>query len=154
MDIKIINNSSSYFLEQISLNSSLNHAWILNPYLAQMMNKFMLSENYLSLVDNKYKKPVLVDLLGDAINEENLIIKKNKFKHLGDVSLYTAGVFSKSIDKSLVSIDYYVQMGINSYSQVSSLSAKGEGYVFDCLQNEFYPAVNLIKQIINLDNIK
>ena len=40
-------------------------------------------------------------------------------KHVGDTSLYVAGFFAESLNRSLVDVDYYVGIGQNAYAQLA-----------------------------------
>ncbi len=42
-------------------------------------------------------------------------------RQLGDISLFTSGFFSDSLKRKVVDIDYYISMGVTSYSYVASL---------------------------------
>src|SRR4029453_2654208 len=39
-------------------------------------------------------------------------------KHVGDTSLYVAGFFAESLNRSLVDVDYYVSVGQSAYAQL------------------------------------
>lgn len=76
----------------------------------------------------------LVGLLGDMtrgrLSDEPLGLKLAQpgaelgervktLKHVGDQSLYVAGFFAESLNRSLVDVDYYVGIGQNAYAQLA-----------------------------------
>jgi len=94
-------------------------------------------------------------LYSDTIKDKTLfeIYKKciinNKiedYTKLGEQSLYISGMFPASISKSLVNINYYINMGKIGFSQASSLSFskssktiyKNVSYNFKHYMNSFY----------------
>jgi hypothetical protein len=46
----------------------------------------------------------------------------NAFRQLGDVALLVSGFFGPHVERSLVDVNFYVQMGGSAYSQASDLS--------------------------------
>jgi hypothetical protein len=53
----------------------------------------------------------------EASSREEQIIN---LKQLGDVSLFIAGLFSYSLNRSLVDVDYYIAMGGSAYSYLAN----------------------------------
>jgi len=60
-------------------------------------------------------------LLYNRALEADLLEQIQMFKDLGDVSLYVAGFFTEFIERSLVDLDYYINMGGTAYGNLSSL---------------------------------
>ncbi|HET9621447.1 MAG TPA: hypothetical protein VFP84_08785 [Kofleriaceae bacterium] len=97
----------------------------------------------LSAVDLDASEPAgwyLVGLLGEfttaRLSDEPLGLKLaaashqpghrvQTLKEVGDTSLYVAGFFAESLNRSLIDVDYYVGLGQNAYSQLArSLGAR------------------------------
>jgi hypothetical protein len=73
-------------------------------------------------------------------------------KSIGDVSLYLAGFFTESIDRSLVDVRYYISMGGNAYGSLSDLVAaeRRKNVFFELyrqLAKRFADFVDLLNQI-------
>ncbi|HEY5939071.1 MAG TPA: hypothetical protein VIU61_30665, partial [Kofleriaceae bacterium] len=47
-------------------------------------------------------------------------------KHVGDTSLYVAGFFAESLNRSLVDVDYYVGLGQSAYAQLARQLGSGK----------------------------
>ena len=47
------------------------------------------------------------------------------YRHMGDVALVVAGMFSPHVERSLVNVDYYVKMGGSAYHRASFLDRSG-----------------------------
>lgn len=69
--------------------------------------------------------PMLVSLYARA-REGAPSQRFEAYRHLGDVALMVSGLFAPHVERSrsLVGIDYYVQMGAAAYDQAASLSRR------------------------------
>jgi hypothetical protein len=70
-------------------------------------------------------------------------------KHVGDTSLYVAGFFAESLNRSLVDVDYYVGIGQNAYAQLArSLGAQRTiTEVYEELADKFPGFVDVLAQV-------
>jgi hypothetical protein len=70
-------------------------------------------------------------------------------KTVGDTSLYVAGFFAESLNRSLVQVDYYVGIGQNAYAQLSrSLNAaRTIADVYAELADQFPQFVDVLAQV-------
>jgi hypothetical protein len=70
-------------------------------------------------------------------------------KEVGDTSLYLAGFFSESLNRSLVDVDYYVGLGQTAYTQLArSLgSRKSIGEVYEELAAKFPQFVDVLAAV-------
>lgn len=120
----------------------------------------------LTAVDCDASEPAswyLVGLLGDftkaRLTDEPLGIKLavptpdaaervKTLKHVGDTSLYVAGFFAESLNRSLVDVDYYVGIGQNAYAQLArSFGSKSIGEVYEELAAKFPTFVEVLMQV-------
>lgn len=72
------------------------------------------------------------------------------YRHLGDVSLVVSGFFAPHIerDRSLVGIDYYVQMGASAYDSAASLAQPtGFGKILSELAQKFRSLVEVLTRV-------
>ena len=73
-------------------------------------------------------------------------------KQLGDVCLYVAGMFSDSLNRKLVDVDYYMQMGEGAYATVSAtmrIRRGGEDFalLYDELSGKFDKFVDVLQEV-------
>jgi hypothetical protein len=121
----------------------------------------------LSAVDVEASEPAswyLVGLLGEMtrtrLTDEPLGLKLAQaevepaervrtLKQVGDTSLYVAGFFAESLQRSLVDVDYYVGIGQNAYAQLarSFTSARSLAEVYAELAEKFPSFVDVIAEI-------
>ena len=124
----------------------------------------------LSAVDLDASEPAswyLVGLLGDMtrarLTDEPLGLKLAQpalepaervrtLKQVGDTSLYVAGFFAESLNRSLVDVDYYVGIGQNAYGQLARTIAPHSGTssltdVYAELADKFPRFVDVIAEV-------
>lgn len=123
----------------------------------------------LSAVDLDASEPAswyLVGLLGDftkaRLTDEPLGLKLaqpvgdpgervRNLKQVGDTSLYVAGFFAESLNRTLVDVDYYVGLGQNAYGQLArSLGTSRGGQiseVYEELAAKFPRFVDVLMEV-------
>ena len=130
----------------------------------------------LSAVDCDASEPAswyLVSLLGEFTNarltDEPLGLKLavpspdaaervRTLKQVGDTSLYVAGFFAESLNRSLIDVDYYIGLGQNAYSQLarsfsSRTSNSAIADVYEELAEKFPRFVDVLMQVRKRTNI-
>jgi hypothetical protein len=77
-------------------------------------------------------------------------VRFQAYRHLGDVSLVVSGFFASHIerDRSLVSIDYYVQMGAAAYGTAANLAEPtGFKHMLHELSQKFRALVEVLTRV-------
>lgn len=90
--------------------------------------------------------PTLFDLYANAVNAAPSE-RCNAFRYLGDVALFVSGFFAPHLERSLVGVDYYVDMGGNSYRQAATLSHGGFAHVLEQLAAQFRRLVEVMTRV-------
>lgn len=90
--------------------------------------------------------PTLFELYAQAVNSAPSE-RCDAFRYLGDVSLFLSGFFAPHIERSLVGVDYYVEMGGNSYRQAATLSHGGFAEVLGQLAGHFRRLVEVMTRV-------
>lgn len=116
-------------------------------YLVDLLERYMFSQNLFSIDEEtgKYKRETLAELYLKAQNEASLPARADMLKRLGDTSLYISGFFGDSLNRKLVDIDYYIEMGgaaYNSLAQYSSGNSLSE--VYSCFSIKFIDFVDVL----------
>jgi len=106
----------------------------------------------------------LVSLLGEftkaRLTDEPLALKLaqpvedpgervRNLKTVGDTSLYVAGFFAESLNRSLIDVDYYVGLGQNAYTQLARSFGTGRslGEVYEELAAKFPRFVDVLLEV-------
>jgi hypothetical protein len=117
-------------------------------YLVDLLAEFARAENAFAGTD-RGERPTLALLLSRA-QEADPSEALRIYKHMGDSSLYLTGFFAESVERELVSVDYYVQMGGSAYASVAGLmrtSAATSSALFAELSDRFAALVELLGQV-------
>jgi hypothetical protein len=72
--------------------------------------------------------------------------QRKDLRHVGDTSLFISGFFSDSLNRRLIDIDYYIQLGERAYG---SLAQTGDAFgdVFDELSTKFPALVDVLTEV-------
>src|SRR5262249_47949126 len=82
-------------------------------YLVNLLNQFMTADRL------KTQGEPLALMMKAALEQDVPEAQRQLFRQVGDVSLYVAGYFQDSLNRKLVDVDYYIDMGGTAYKQVS-----------------------------------
>jgi hypothetical protein len=114
-------------------------------YVVNLLAEFARAENVYAGTD-RGERPVLADLLNRAQEAEQAEAVRI-YKHMGDSTLYLTGFFTESVERELVSRDYYVSMGGTAYASVAGLmrpTAASSSALFAELSDRFPELVDLL----------
>lgn len=116
-------------------------------YVVNLLKQFMTTDRlYGRDEDGGLREEPLALMLKDAIETPEGEQQKILFRQLGDVSLYVAGFFQDSLNRKLVDVDYYIDMGSNSYQQVAAREPSMRG-VYRELSDRFGVFVDILAEV-------
>ncbi len=117
-------------------------------YLVNLLSDYAASER-LFTHDDAGKRDT--EPLALMYHRAQLLDRDEKLKtlrRLGDVSLYTAGFFSQSLNDRMVGPEYYVDMGRAAYATVAQMSAASAfSSVYEELHQKFLAIVDVLEEI-------
>lgn len=119
-------------------------------YLVQLLKYYLDSKNFHQppIVDSGTKPPdTFAEMYLHAINAEP---PRNRelMRMVADRSLYLTGFFADSLQRKIVDIDYYIELGSAAYSNLSSWSRQdGIAAVFDTFSKRFLDYVEVLNYI-------
>lgn len=73
--------------------------------------------------------------------------QRDELRQVGDLSLFISGFFSDSLNRSLVDIDYYIQLGAYAYRSLARQGDNAFGDVFDELSGNFPAFVDVLGEV-------
>lgn len=121
-------------------------------YLANLLASFVRAEQlYERTPDGMFIRP-LADLYGDAVNARSGDEAFRAMQRLGDLALFVSGLFSRSLGRSLVDVDYYIAMGGNAYacladSERAMRTRRALRAVFTDLAGRFAELVDVLAEV-------
>jgi hypothetical protein len=72
--------------------------------------------------------------------------QRGELRQVGDQSLFISGFFSDSLNRSLVDVDYYIQLGEHAYGSLARHDGVFGG-VFDELSGKFAAFVDVLSEV-------
>jgi hypothetical protein len=73
--------------------------------------------------------------------------QRDGLRRVGDLSLYISGFFAESLNRSLVDVDYYIQLGERAYGSLARQGDGALGGVFDELADKFGAFVDVLNDV-------
>lgn len=73
--------------------------------------------------------------------------QRDGLRSVGDQSLFISGFFSDSLNRSLVDVDYYIQLGESAYRSLARQEDRALGDVFDELSAKFTHFVDVLGEV-------
>lgn len=94
---------------------------LVNEYLVKLLTHYMFADNLFDETSENGKKTrsTLAELYLKAMNSEPSL-RCDLLKKLGDTSLYITGFFSESLNRKIVDISYYINMGESAFHSLAS----------------------------------
>lgn len=135
-------------LSEVVTRQRVTLADVTEFYLVNLLSDFATAEKLFNkeLEGRRDHEPLAV-LYHQALLQDR-DEKIRTLRKLGDISLYKAGFFSDSLQKSIVGPDYYIEMGGAAYGQVASLAPSSTfGVVYRELHEKFRALVEVLEEI-------
>lgn len=121
-------------------------------YLVNLLTCYVRAEHLFdATTDGPDIKPLAL-LYADALEAPTVSGRDSTLKRLGDTALFISGLFSHSLGRSLVDVDYYIQMGGNAYgflaeSERTARDTRALKVVFLELSGQFATFVDVLGEI-------
>ncbi|MCB0378493.1 MAG: hypothetical protein KDD33_08380 [Bdellovibrionales bacterium] len=119
----IILDSKDYFFEvvdQAFAERKVDTYPFVKSYVVEILKHYLVTENLYDSEDDQGRKTrkTLAELYLES-SDQQPSIKVEMLKRLGDSSLYISGFFSDSLQRKLIDVDYYVDMGKLAYESLA-----------------------------------
>lgn len=155
----LLASSEEYFKEVVEAALSQRNMKtfpMAQSYLVQLLGQYISADNLFEEQEGKKSNPTLAELFLKAQNSQQTLVRIELLKKLGDVSLYVSGLFSDSLSRKLVDVDYYADMGGTAYATLAKTAKEDtvkrvyEEYSERFL--EFVDVLTLISQKVFMHN--
>jgi hypothetical protein len=84
-------------------------------YVVNLLLSFSRSDNVYEWFNAHRTVKPLAMIYGDAVHAKSRHERIQMLRRLGDVALFIAGMFGPSLDRKIVGLDYYINMGGGAY---------------------------------------
>lgn len=121
-------------------------------YLANLLTVFTRSENLFEFTQNGLMLRPLALHYEEAVNAPSTHARSIALQRLGDIALFISGIFSQSLSRKPVDIDYYINMGGSAYAYLADirdrrLSDKALGEIFAELAQKFVDFMDVLNEV-------
>jgi Mor family transcriptional regulator len=141
--VSLLVSSVSYFNEVVQAaieKRGFEASPLASQYIVKLLDSFMLAENV-------PRNTSLAETLLKASQAERKT-RQEMLKRLGDVSLYISGFFGDSLNRKIVDIDYYADIGGVAYGQLAKeLEPDSTAGVYGEFSTRFLEFVDLLTYI-------
>lgn len=93
---------------------------LVSDYLVGLLTQYLHADK-LHEGDNQGGSPTLAEMYLRAAGAESAL-RAELYKRLGDTALYISGVFGDSLNRKVVDIDYYAEIGGSAYAGLAAHS--------------------------------
>src|SRR6476646_3001451 len=124
-------------------------------YITNLLTEFVQIENLYRFKDESGRRlEYLFEMLTQCSRGMSPAMRRDCYKHLGDLTLFNLGLFPESLSYGhrTVSPDYYAETGRRSYTIVAQMDASSRTRVYRKLSEQFQQCVvglNWVKLYIN-----
>lgn len=116
----------------------------MKSYVVSLLTRYIRSEELFVEKDGKQEFPTLVFLYQEAINTSS----SAKYQKLGDTALYISGFMPDSLNRKLVDVDYFAQMGSMAYEQVSVIN---QAMLFRKMAKSFSQLMDMLSEVSDFE---
>ncbi|MCB1749670.1 MAG: hypothetical protein H6977_05565 [Gammaproteobacteria bacterium] len=108
--------------------------------------------------EGQHHKPLAL-IYAEAIEAGSDEQRNQALQRLGDLALFIAGIFTDSLNRKLVDVDYYIGMGESAYGRLhEALQRRRDRFarvdLFEDLQRKFAPLVDVLGEVSEMSGLK
>jgi hypothetical protein len=119
-------------------------------YLANLLGGFVQTESLLEREDDGtlHQRPLAL-LLKDALDAEETAQRARLLRRLGDTSLFVSGMFGEYLNRGVVDVDYYIELGGRAYDALGDVAARrgAERSLWNELSEKFSKLVEVLNEV-------
>ena len=150
--LKLVAQPQEYFYELLDVafqKRSFKPTAETSFYLVNLLNQFMTTDALFSRdAEGKHREDALALLVKEANELPAVEAKRILFRQVGDLSLYRAGFFQESLNRKIVDLGYYIEMGGRAYGEAAvHHDEKALRKVFEELAHRFGKFVDVLADV-------
>lgn len=121
-------------------------------YLVNLLVSFLRTERLYEPSNEGLELRPLALMYAETLQMPDVGLRRRMLRRLGDVALFIAGVFTDSLKRKVVDVDYYIAMGGNAYARLSdtlphTVGSRSFGTVFEELASKFTDFVDVLGEV-------
>jgi hypothetical protein len=121
-------------------------------YVVNLLAHFSRADRLFAATPEGVTLQPLALIYAEAVAAARLEERQHLLRRLGDIALLISGLFSSSLNRKPVDIDYYIAMGGAAYGVLCDLSrgsvrGKAFGAIYDELSKKFQAFVDVLSEV-------
>lgn len=119
-------------------------------YLVELLQHYLDTKNLFEpeLDENGQRRPRTLAEMYMTASQSEPVVRVELLKKLGDRSLYVSGFFADSLNRKIVDLDYYADMGGAAYRDLSEITADETlARVYKLFSRQFIDYVDVLTYI-------
>ena len=146
-------------LQSAARNQDVARHDITSTYLVNLLTDYCEASALAAVTDANHQIKPLATLYGEALEAPTSEQRRRTLQKLGDLALFISGIFSDSLNRKLVDVDYYIGMGEAAYccvydSMQVDTRARTLSTVFAELSGKFPQLVDVLTEISEMSGLK
>lgn len=140
-----------------SVNAALEHQGVAATeetvfYVVNLLDYYARADKLASASPDGSTLPALASLYAEAVEAEGREERQMHLRRLGDIALLISGLFSSSLSRKLVDVDYYIAMGGGAYAVLGDMnrgSLRGRVFatIYGELSSKFHVFVDVLSEV-------
>ena len=132
---------------------------VTSAYLINLLTEYCDVSALAAAFDGGRHIRPLALMYADALDAQHLERRRRALQKLGDIALFIAGIFTDSLNRKVVDVDYYIGMGEAAYGCLhDSLQSGSRGLaareLFEELERKFATLVDVLAEISELSGLR
>lgn len=121
-------------------------------YVVNVLTLFQRADQLYESTEQGLTIKPLALLYGEAVQGRNPDDRNRALQRLGDIALFISGIFSESLNRKAVDVDYYISMGSSAYGHLSDtlrggVKRQAYGQIFEELSRKFTAFVDVLSEV-------
>ncbi len=130
-----------------------------SAYVINLLTYYSHSSALKPVSDEGKHHKALASIYAEAIAAESSEQRNLALQQLGDIALFVAGIFTDSLNRKLVDVDYYIGMGETAYGSLyESMQQRSDRFarsaLFEELRRKFSVLVDVLCEISETSGLK
>ena len=146
-------------LDEVISRQAISPSHETTLYISELLAGFSHSTQLFTQSETGADLKPLALMYADAVEASTEAERDRALRHLADVALFISGLFPQSLSRSLVDVDYYINMGGSAYgflAQSSLISQRIGTYkqVFHELSSYFAQFVDVLAELADNTSLR
>ena len=130
-----------------------------SAYVINLLTEYCHTTALAAVSDEGAHHKALASIYAEAVEADSPEQRNQALKHLGDVALFVAGIFTDSLNRKLVDVDYYIGMGETAYGHLhEAMQRRRDRFartaLFEELCAKFPALVDVLGEVSEMSGMK